>query len=80
MWGGCEMLILLILLAVHTMLFSQNKKTKIISVSSLKSERCDHTPLKNSSTKKEDLARGLKFLGWGGLVNHKYWHAAGNEI
>jgi hypothetical protein len=46
----------------------------------LKSERCDHTLLKNSSTKKDDLAKGLKFLGRGGLVNHKYWHAAGNEI
>ena len=30
--------------------------------------------LNNSPTKKEDLARGLKWLNFGGLVNDKYWH------
>ena len=40
----------------------------------LKSQRCEHTPLKYSPTKKEDLARGLKCSHFGGLVNDKYWH------
>ena len=54
--------------------FPKNQKTKIRSVSSWNLKRCEHTPLKYSPTKKEDLARGLKCSNFGGLVNYKYWH------
>ena len=42
------------------------------------SQRCEHTLLKKSPTKKENLvlARGLPFSRSVSLGNHKYWYAS----